>query len=70
MNHVNPVPGCRCMHHKIVPILIILFGLNFLLGTLGYLNITIARFGWPVIIMLIGLVQLFSGSCACCQKAA
>ncbi|MDB5265619.1 MAG: hypothetical protein JWM39_332 [Parcubacteria group bacterium] len=46
-----------------------LFGLNFLLGTLGYLDVTIARFAWPIIIILIGLVQFCSGGCKCYARS-
>lgn len=70
MNHMNPAGACRCVHHKVVPILIILFGLVFLLGTLGYLDANIARIAWPTIIILVGLVKLFSGSCKCYAQVA
>lgn len=70
MNHVNPAGACRCVHHKVVPILIILFGLSFLLGTLGYLDASFVRLAWPTLIILVGLVKLFSGSCKCYERAA
>ena len=70
MNHVNPVSSCRCPHHKAGSVLIILFGLNFLLATLGYLDASIARLAWPTIIVLYGLVKFISGSCKCYERTA
>ncbi len=70
MNHVNPASSCRCMHHKIAPILIILFGLTFLLATLGYLDPAIARLAWPSLIVLYGLVKFVSGGCKCYERSA
>jgi predicted RND superfamily exporter protein len=70
MNHVTPASHCRCPHHKVVPVLIILFGLSFLLGTLGWLDASIIRFAWPTLIILIGVVKLFSGSCKCYMSNA
>lgn len=69
MNHMNSAAHCRCVHHKIVPLLIVLFGASFLLGNLGYLDGALIRIAWPTLIILIGLVKLGSGSCRCYQAA-
>lgn len=58
--------GCKCMHHKVVPVLIILFGLNFLLGGLGVLSANAVDIVWPVIVVLIGFMKLMKGACKCC----
>lgn len=65
MNHMNQMGHCRCVHHKVVPVLVILLGLTFLLGTLSYLPADIARLTWPTLIILIGIVKLCSGGCKC-----
>jgi len=70
MNHMSPASACRCIHHKVVPILIVLFGLCFLLGNLGYLTADIIRIAWPSLIILIGLVKFGSGSCKCYERSA
>jgi hypothetical protein len=70
MNHMNSTSACSCVHHKIWPILIIIFGAIFLFGNLGYLSAEIIRIAWPSTIILIGLVKLGSGSCKCYEKGA
>ncbi|MDR3581694.1 MAG: DUF5668 domain-containing protein [Candidatus Pacebacteria bacterium] len=59
---------CRCGHHKMVPILAIIFGLVFLLAevnvlTWGFVNVT-----WPVLLIIFGITKLMSGKCNCCGK--
>ena len=59
---------CKCSHHKVMPILVILFGLTFLLGTLGTLTSGFVNIAWPVIVIAGGLMKLMdkSGMCKCC----
>ena len=59
---------CGCPHHKVVPFLIFLFGLVFLLGMTGTISQQTAAYSWPVILMIVGLTKMFSGSCKCCNK--
>ena len=57
----------------IVALLIILFGVSFLVANLGYLPAEVFRLAWPSIIIAIGLVKLFSGRCSCqmhCRRLA
>ena len=62
-------PGvCPCMHHKIMPILIVLVGLDFLLGSLGAFNSAIVNMIWPVLVILMGLAKLSGGMCKCYHK--
>lgn len=58
--------GCKCMHHKVIPILIILLGLTFLLRELGTLSVSTASIIWPIIVILIGCNKLMGGACKCC----
>ena len=57
---------CGCTHHKVFPILVVLFGLTFLLGNLNILTQQFVSIAWPVIICLAGLMKLTGGGCKCC----
>jgi len=59
---------CSCMHHKIMPILIVLFGLSFLLTALGVYSMDVNAVIWPIIVILGGLVKLKGGMCGCYMK--
>ncbi len=62
-------PGvCPCMHHKIVPCLVVLFGLTFLLQGLGVYGGNVNAIVAPIIIMLAGLAKLKGGMCGCYMK--
>lgn len=57
---------CSCNHHKVMPTLVILFGLAFLLAevnvlTWGFVNIT-----WPILIIIFGITKLVR--CNCCSR--
>lgn len=58
---------CKCPHHKVVPVLIVLLGLVFLLQAMGTISSDFASLAWPVVIILIGLQKLFGGMCSCCN---
>lgn len=60
---------CKCHHHKIVPLAIILIGLDVVLQTLGVVSGT-----WPmmligVFLIVIGVMKLGSRNCKCCGQA-
>jgi len=59
---------CACPHHKAIPVLIILFGLTFLLEGMGVITPEFAMMAWPMIIIAGGLMKLINGSgmCKCC----
>lgn len=59
---------CKCTHHKMVPMLIILLGVVFLLGNLQVLTPAAVNVIWPVIIILVGAMKLTSQMkmCKCC----
>ncbi len=59
---------CGCGHHKIVPIAIILIGLDIVLQTLGVIGGM-----WPMLVIgalliIIGAVRLGSRKCMCCVR--
>lgn len=58
---------CTCPHHKIIPGLVVLFGLTFLLGTLGVLSAYTVGIVWPILIILGGLQKMFGHKCGCCK---
>jgi len=56
--------SCKCPHHMIMPIAIILFGLSFLLTNLGVMTVAANNIVWPVIVILVGLKKTMR--CKCC----
>lgn len=61
-------PSCKCPHHKMVPLFIVLIGLTFLLQAFGVLSDYFVSFAWPVLLILIGLQKMFKGVCKCCPR--
>ena len=59
---------CKCPHHKMLPIFVIVFGLTYLLRNLGILTVPVADVILPVIIILIGAQWMMKGACKCCSK--
>lgn len=57
---------CGCPHHKAIPVLVILFGLVFLLGNWGILTWSFVGMAWPIIVIVGGLTKLTSKMCKCC----
>ena len=57
---------CGCPHHKVVPLLIVLFALAFLLEDFMVLPVNVVNIIWPVLVGLAGIMQLMEGSCKCC----
>lgn len=60
--------ACACMHHKMVPLLIALIGINFILVNMGIYDEMMSSYIWPVLLTLIGVMKLTGGSCKCCSK--
>jgi len=56
--------ACGCAHHKAFPVLVVLFGLTFLLHALGYLTEGFVAVTWPVLVLAAGALKL--GRCKCC----
>ena len=59
---------CKCPHHKVMPVLVILFGVTFLLGYWGTLSWGMVNTVWPILVILAGAMKLAdkSGMCKCC----
>jgi hypothetical protein len=57
---------CRCTHHKMKPILIILFALLFTLGNFDVVSARTVSVLWPIIVGIGGISKLSSGWCKCC----
>ena len=57
---------CRCPHHKVVPVLVILFALSFLLDDFKVLPPGVVNIIWPVLVGLAGVMKLMEGNCRCC----
>lgn len=58
---------CSCMHHKMVPLMLVLLGLAFLLKAWGILSAGFVDVAWPVLLILIGLQKMMGGVCKCCD---
>lgn len=56
--------GCGC--HKALPIIVILFGLLFLLGALNIVTWWFVDVAWPILVIIAGFVKLCKGKCGCC----
>ncbi len=60
------MPGtCFCRHHKVVPILVFLFGALFLLFNLGVVTAAFTNIAWPLLVILAGIVKMKAGTCGC-----
>ena len=57
---------CPCPHHGVFPALVILFGLLFLGGNLSWWGMGLVDLGWPILVILAGLMKLSSRMCKCC----
>ncbi len=58
---------CKCPHHKILPVLVVLFGLLFLGGNLGWWGWNVVNVGWPILVIIGGAMKLGKGMCKCCS---
>ena len=57
---------CKCPHHKMIPLLVLLFGLDFLFGKLGWLPMSFVAITWPILVVATGIMMLMKGACKCC----
>jgi hypothetical protein len=58
--------ACACPHHKMVPGLVVLFGLLFLLGSFGVVSAATVNMIWPILVILAGGMKMMEGKCKCC----
>jgi hypothetical protein len=64
----KPMEGmkCSCSHHKVVPVVVVLFGVAFLLQALNVLDAGVVAVVWPILVIIAGGMKLMSGKCKCC----
>ena len=63
-----PMPmgkSCRCPHHKVTPLLIVLIGLTFILRAKAIVTPDAAAIIWGVLLMCIGFQKMARGMCKC-----
>ncbi len=58
---------CKCPHHKMVPLSILLIGVAFLLGEMGTLSMHAVNIIWPILVIVIGGTKMAGNSCKCCK---
>jgi len=57
---------CPCPHHKVVPLLVILFAFAFLLKALSVLTAESVDIIWPILVGAAGIMKLNKNKCKCC----
>ena len=57
---------CGCMHHSMVPIILILIALTFLFGTTGVLSVYTVGIIWPILVIIGSGMKMMSHRCKCC----
>lgn len=57
---------CRCPHHKVMPVAIMLIGVTFILANLGVVDGMFVAWAWPVLLIIAFLPKL--GGCKCCAR--
>ena len=66
-NQPMQMQKCKCPHHKMTPLFIIMIGLVFLLGALGTISGTTASILWPILLIILGITKWAGHSCKCCK---
>ncbi len=49
------------------PILLLLLGLDFLLGTLNVFTNDFVQLTWPILLILIAVAMMMKEKCKCCK---
>lgn len=57
---------CSCPPGKLVPVLVVLFGLGFLLQALDVLSTDFMAIAWPILVILAGLITMYEKMCKNC----
>lgn len=60
-------PRCACAHHQVVPVAIVLIGLDFLANALGLVPDALLAMTWPVLLVVAGVAKLAGPGCHCCS---
>ena len=63
---MNQGMACSHKHHHTVPVLVMLFGLVFLLKALNAVTTDFVNIVWPVLVIAAGLSKMTSKMCKCC----
>ena len=58
--------SCKCPHHMVPALLVVVFGLLFLLGDYGVVSGQVVTVGWPILVVLAGVMKLGGRMCKCC----
>ena len=58
--------GCKCAHHRMPGLFVLLIAVAFLLGNLGYVSMSTVGIAWPILLGLCGLMKITKGMCKCC----
>jgi len=56
------------VHHKFVPLAVLLIAIVFVLKAFGVVSAAGADMAWPIILGLAMLLKLLSGKCKCYSK--
>lgn len=57
---------CGCLHHKMMPAFVVVFGLLFWGETFGWWGSQVVNIGWPGVLIVAGLFKMMEGKCKCC----
>ena len=61
---------CSCMCHKVLPLLVVAYGLIFFLGNLNILTPGAVMYTWPVLVIAAGLTKMMKSKCTCCSHGS
>ncbi|MEK7623215.1 MAG: hypothetical protein AAB408_00905 [Patescibacteria group bacterium] len=57
---------CKCMHHKVPVVMVLLIGLLFLAKGLGWVADSTVDVAWPALVILAAASKLGGSKCKCC----
>ncbi len=58
---------CKCPHHKMFPLAVLIVGVLFLLQALGVQLGNAVNIVWPIVVILWALKKMTRGMCKCCS---
>ncbi len=58
---------CKCGHHMAKPVLLLLIGLDILLGALGVFTSYFVQVTWPILLIIIAVMMMTGRHCKCDQ---
>lgn len=57
---------CGCPHHKMIPLIIVLIGIDILLGAFNVFTGWFVEVAAAILIIVAGATKLGGGKCKCC----